>query len=356
MARVLITAFFVTAWTAAALANTAPIVSNVSASQRTDGSGIVDISYRLFDAENDKCTVSVQVSHDGGTTWTITPTAMTGDVGANITTGNNKSIRWNSKLDIPGAFGDNFRIKVIADDGITAGPVGMRWVYISDPGFEGYMAVYETTNAQYAQFLNTAFSAGAVEVDGSIVRGANNQHTPQHFAGQPYYNLNGPGGTGSGATNGGRSRIKFANGSFTVDSGFENHPVTYVSWYGATAFATYYGWRLPTQSDWQAVANYNGSYTYGCGTTINPNKANYLDSHHSTGTTPVGYFGLYGYGLADMAGNVWEWTSTVHTFYPGHYRVFGGSWSGKASDSSISYTPGALPYEMSPQSGFRLCR
>ncbi|HSV26775.1 MAG TPA: hypothetical protein VLH60_02685, partial [Sedimentisphaerales bacterium] len=56
-------------------ANRAPMVTNVTASQRTDGSGIVDIAYTLADADNDRCTITVQVSSDGGSTWTITPSA-----------------------------------------------------------------------------------------------------------------------------------------------------------------------------------------------------------------------------------------------------------------------------------------
>ena len=45
-------------------ANTAPVVSNVNVSQRTDGSGTVDIYYTLSDADNDRCTVSIAVSND----------------------------------------------------------------------------------------------------------------------------------------------------------------------------------------------------------------------------------------------------------------------------------------------------
>lgn len=41
------------------------------------------------------------------------------------------------------------------------------------------------------------------------------------------------------------------------EGGFEDYPATYVSWYGSTAFASYYVWRLPTEWQWRAVADYS---------------------------------------------------------------------------------------------------
>lgn len=54
-------------------ANLPPVVSNVTAAQRTDGSKIVDINYDVIDAENDSLTVSLKVSNDNGVTFTIIP-------------------------------------------------------------------------------------------------------------------------------------------------------------------------------------------------------------------------------------------------------------------------------------------
>ena len=334
-------------------ANTAPQVSNVTVSQRTDGSGIVDIYYNLSDADNDRCTVTVQVSDDGGSSWTVTASALSGDIGGNISPGS-RHITWNSKSDLPGAFGSNYRVKVTADDG--QGPSGMEWVYINDPGvsghepFNGYMSKYETTNAQYAQYLNAAKASGDVTVNGSYVVG-----TSGPYSGQNYYYLAGSGSTYNGATNGGAARINWTGSSFTVDGGFDNHPVTYVSWYGSTAFASYYGWRLPTEWEWQAVADYNGSYTYGHGPgTITNSLANYYGSTHPYGTTAVGAYGsIHGYGMCDMAGNVWEWTSTVS----GSYRVIrGGSWDDGDYYCEVSYRYDSFPSSTGYNSGFRVCR
>ncbi len=208
---------------------------------------------------------------------------------------------------------------------VLASSPSMVFVLISEEGFSGQMSKYETTNAQYCQFLNAAKATGDITVSGDYVYGANGSNIGADFVGQVYYNLAGSGWTYNGATNGGAARINYSGGSFSIDSGFENHPVTYVSWYGSTAFCNYYGYRLPTEWEWQAVADYDGSYTYGCGTSINTSIANCNGSNHPDGTTIVGAFGTYGYGMCDMAGNVWEWTSSI---YSGSSRVLrGGSWT-----------------------------
>ena len=241
----------------------------------------------------------------------------------------------------------------------TAEPA-VTWGYINDPGvsgheaFTGYMSKHETTNAQYCFFLNHAFANGDVVVT-TITGGTFIQGSGIHL-GYFFYKFNGVGEDYNGATNGGASRINWTGESFTVDSGFENHPVTFVNWYGATAFASYYGWRLPTEWEWQAVADYDGSYTYGCGTTIDNNKANYLGSTHPNGTTAVGSFGTYGYGMCDMAGNAFEWTSSTSIF-GGSYRVLkGGCWVSDPYSCTVSYVFKTVTANtMAHYTGFRVC-
>ncbi|MCX5634577.1 MAG: SUMF1/EgtB/PvdO family nonheme iron enzyme [Planctomycetota bacterium] len=259
---------------------------------------------------------------------------------------------------------------VVAEQWLTEGipdPDGMVWVSINDPGiggghegFTGYMSKYETTNAQYCQFLNAALASGDITRSGNTVYGANGSNSGTDFLGQVYYNLAGSGYNGYGATNGngGAARIHYSGGSFTVDTGFENHPVTYVSWYGATAFCNYYGYRLPTEWEWQAVADYNGSYTYGCGTIINNSMANYYGSTHPDGTTVVGAFGTYGYGMCDMAGNAWEWTSSFwDPVYSDLDRIIrGGCWPHSYGYCTVSYWNYDHPNDMDYRIGFRVCR
>jgi len=259
---------------------------------------------------------------------------------------------------------------------VSLGPeVDMTWFSINDPGvsghegFNGEMSKYETTNAQYCQFLNAALASGDITLispypDEAIaevlsgnylyVYGANGSNGGADFVYTGYYYLAGPGYTHDGATSGGAARINWTGSLFTVDSGFENHPVTYVSWYGATAFADYYGWRLPTEWEWQAVADYDGSYTYGHGAgAINNSLANYYGSLHPYGTTAVGSYGtIHGYGMNDMAGNVWEWTSSC---YDENTRiVFGGCWRSPAYGCAVSH--GAYFNSTCDEVGFRVCR
>jgi formylglycine-generating enzyme required for sulfatase activity len=248
---------------------------------------------------------------------------------------------------------------------------GMTWVSISDPGigggyegFTGEMGKYETTNAQYCQFLNSALASGDITVLGNLVYGANGSNGGADFVSQLYYDLTIAGITSHDANNGGAARINYTGSSFTVDSGFENHPVTCVSWYGATAFCNYYCYRLPTWYEWQAVADYDGSFIYGCGMDINIGIANISgffepSSIHPDGTTIIGSFGNplgYGYGMCDMAGNVWEWTSTVSY---GSYLLCGGCWyyygfnCFVSGEDSIDFRH---PDLASPLNGFRVCR
>ena len=105
----------------------------------------------------------------------------------------------------------------------------------------------------------------------------------------------------------------FHNGNYLEDwngndypSGYANHPVRFVSWYAAMAYAQWAEKRLPTQAEWEYAAR--GGLVgkkYPWGDTMDIDKANYRDA--VDGTTPVGTYPPNGYGLYDMVGNVWEW-------------------------------------------------
>ncbi len=102
-------------------ANTTPEVSNITASQRTDGSGIVDIYYDVSDADGDTLTITLQLFEDSGNTFTIIPIHTSGEIGSGIFSGIDKQIIWEA-FDEDYTLGNSqYQFKVFADDGYTGG-------------------------------------------------------------------------------------------------------------------------------------------------------------------------------------------------------------------------------------------
>lgn len=279
------------------------------------------------------------------------------------------------------AFGEGW-------SGETDGDGNTVSVYVS----EFAMQTTEVTNAQMAEVMNWAYGQGLITASAVTISNTEGSYVKELLH-----------------INSSSTQLSWTGSTLVVDVGKENYPVQNVTWYGAVAYASYKsrmdgysgsydigetwscdfskaGYRLPTEAEWEKAARGGLSgKRYPWGDLISHEQANYYASpgsypgledgdtsgyHEDWGddTSPVASFAPNGYGLYDMAGNLWEWcndwydsdyygadTSDPQGAFTGSLRVFrGGGWDNYANNARVAdrdrYYPTFSYYDL----GFRL--
>ncbi len=233
--------------------------------------------------------------------------------------------------------------------------------------------VTDVTVAQYVDFLNAALAGETLKVSGDQLVGpypGDEFHAVKHEikinAGDYIYvPLKDP-----------ASRFTYDGAAFSILPGWENHPMTNVSWFGARGYCLYYNSRLPGELEWEKAARGSkDDRPFPWGEEISQKNANFYASRDpfenmssfGSRTSPVGFYNgknyagyqtldsASPYGLYDMAGNVWQWVGDVLPGFSDRF-MHGGSKGTYDMDLRIWVRNSAPPMYFSPSVGFRCAR
>ena len=273
--------------------NSQPVIDRLIVPEEVNAGKTVKLEVVAHDVDGDSLTYTWEVSEgtvDSGGLWSVPSDATSATVLVHVSDGAN-----------PPVASPKSSVQIIkkvvpppttptppppsAPEGMVLIPAGEFQMGSNAPEAENdeqpvhtvyvdafFMDKYEVTNLEYQQFVLANPRWGKDRIDGNFHDG----DYLAHWTGNDY-----PGGEA-------------------------NHPVVHVSWYAAVAYSKWAGKRLPTEAEWEYAARGGLSgKNYPWGDDIDSGKANY--NLNVDGTTPVGVYPPNGYGLYDMAGNVWEW-------------------------------------------------
>ncbi|MDE7411357.1 MAG: SUMF1/EgtB/PvdO family nonheme iron enzyme [Paramuribaculum sp.] len=234
-----------------------------------------------------------------------------------------------------------------------------------------YMSAYEVTNQQFADFLN-AVGIGE-DGEGPVGDDTESYVYDSTTRDQGKFNFG----------------VNWDGSKWVPAAGYEDHPIIYVSWYGADAYAKWVGGALPTEAQWEYACRGgqedNLPFGIGDGTKMVKGMAQFyiydyydlaeggrkVDSSiegYVSSTYKVGSFEPNGYGLYDMHGNAYEW---VNDFYKdavpaeemvdptgpetGNQKmVRGGGWSNSGRELRTAVRWGYRPTTRMEHIGFRV--
>ena len=248
----------------------------------------------------------------------------------------------------------------------------------SSIGYDFKIGKYEVTNQQYLRYLNSAIDENQIWVGdcinniGEICVNGNYEIDSQVIE-KSFFVLGNPNLHMLWEYDFGE--INIINNEFVINNAlYIDHPVVHVTWYGASHFAEYYGYRLPTYDEWIKAArsdtNWNWPWSNSGGDM--QLKINVLNSQFNVpddftypwdnGTTPVGFYkeqnGMIDnaspFGVYDMIGNVSEWVSDSISFNQDMKLSLGGGWDWGLYNSRLKWHSIYTLGESNWSSGFRV--
>lgn len=221
--------------------------------------------------------------------------------------------------------------------------------------YEFEIMKYPVTCRQYLHFLNQAYCREKVDKNGTGYYQGDEFNEAGFYKYIDIKNLNKAVGD-----------IIFdeEKGYFVLESTrFLDHPAGDISWFGANAFARWYGLSLPNEYEWEKAARGKTGNEYPWGDDIdcqNANIAGCKERGFSYSTVPVGQYSGQGntqdspspYGVYDMCGNVWEWTDA---WFGGNFQAYrvirGGSYyETKGTKSGLENLKSWYRYWRNPKS------